>query len=231
MLRRPRALPPATRLAGSVTVVASLLLLTGCAADSPGEDGTAPSRPSSAATSTGGTGDPADGTTGSATTGGPGTTPTATAPVDAADAVQGKSRAYTVIPPEGWGEATDEVGTIPGIDLVLMSSEKVAGFNTNLVIHVAAGDATLLEAELAKGRDDLREQGRAVTDAPEITVAGARATGFTTSFSQQGVDVVARSYGLHRDGRVYLLTLSSARSAAAQAAAALDTLVESWTWA
>ncbi|HKX69416.1 MAG TPA: hypothetical protein VJN29_19540 [Intrasporangium sp.] len=144
------------------------------------------------------------------------------------------SGTYSVLPPSGWGEATDEAtdeaAAIPGVDLVLMSSEKQAGFNTNLVVHVATGDAALLETELQKGREQLADQGRTLSDAPPITVGGSPATGFTTSFTQQGVEVVARSYGLHRDGRVYLLTLSSAKSVAEQAAAELTEIAGSWTW-
>lgn len=163
------------------------------------------------------------------------TSPTAalassTQPIDAADAVQGKSGTYSVLPPQGWGDATDEVGAMPGVDLVIMSSEKQAGFNTNLVVHVATGDAALLESELQKGREQLGDQGRTVSDAPPLTVGDSPATGFTTSFTQQGVEVVARSYGLHHDGRVYLLTLSSAKSAAEQAAAELTEIADSWTW-
>ena len=119
---------------------------------------------------------------------------------------------------------------MPGVDLVMMSSEKQTGFNTNLVVHVATGDTALLESELQKGREQLADQGRTVADAPPITVGGSPATGFTTSFTQQGVEVVARSYGLHHEGRVYLLTLSSAKSAAEQAAAELAEIAESWTW-
>lgn len=210
-----------TRRSRVVVAAASALLLTGCASDSSQEGATGPSTVSTA------TSDTRSGSTPASTTG---TAPGATGPVDATDAVQGRIGTYSVLPPEGWGEATDEVGTIPGVDLVLMSSEKVAGFNTNLVVHVAQGDAALLETELAKGRDDLAEQGRSVSDAPEITVSGSQATGFTTSFSREGVEVVARSYGLVHEGQVYLLTLSSAKSAATQAAAELAEIVETWTW-
>jgi len=151
-------------------------------------------------------------------------------PVDAADSVLGRSGTYSVLPPAGWGEATDAVGAVPGIDLVLMSSEKAAGFNTNLVIHVAPGDAALLATELATGREELADLGRTVSDAPGVTVGGVRATGFTTSFSQQGVEVVARSYGVHHDSHVYLLTLSSATAASTHAAADFAEILESWTW-
>jgi hypothetical protein len=200
----------AVRSAGVVAMVA-VVLVSGCSTDS----GTPGGFPSTQAVTT--------------------TSPSAaqassTHPVDAADAVQGKSGRYAVLPPQGWGDATDEVGAMPGVDLVMMSSEKQTGFNTNLVVHVATGDTALLESELQKGREQLADQGRAVADAPPITVGGSPATGFTTSFTQQGVEVVARSYGLHQEGRVYLLTLSSARSAAEQAAAELAEIAESWTW-
>jgi len=197
------------RSAGLVAVVAAVLV-SGCSGDS-GTPGASPSTPTATSPSA--------------------TSPSETQPIDAVDDVQGKSGTYSVVPPQGWGEATDEVGAIPGVDLVLMSSEKRAGFNTNLVVHVATGDAAVLESELQKGREQLAGQGRTVSDAPPLTVGGTPAKGFTTSFTQQGVDVVARSYGLQHEGRVYLLTLSSAKSAAEQAAAELTQIAESWTWA
>jgi hypothetical protein len=144
--------------------------------------------------------------------------------------VAGRSGTYSVVPPDGWGEATEQAGQVAGVDVVLLSSEKVAGFNTNFVVHVGAGDAATLDAEMAKGRDEMSAAGRVVTDAPAVTVAGVPAAGFTTSFTDQGVDVVARAHGLHRNGRVYLLTLSSSQSATTQAATELEAILESWTW-
>ncbi len=196
------------RSAGLVAVAAAVLV-SGCSAET-GPPGASPSTPTATSPSA--------------------TSPSETQPIDAVDAVQGKSGSYSVVPPQGWGEATDEVGAIPGVDLVLMSSEKRAGFNTNLVVHVATGDASVLESELQKGREQLGGQGRTVSDAPPLTVGGSPAKGFMTSFTQQGVDVVARSYGLHHEGRVYLLTLSAAKSAAEQAATELTQIAESWTW-
>jgi hypothetical protein len=206
MLRRSARFGHSARGAGAIAVVVAVLV-SGCSADA-GTPGASPSTPTSPSA----------------------TSPSETQPIDAVDAVQGKGGAYSVLPPAGWGEATDEVGAIPGVDLVLMSSEKRAGFNTNLVVHVATGDAALLEAELQKGREQLADQGRTVSDAPPLTIGGSAAKGFTTSFTQQGVDVVARSYGLHHEGRVYLLTLSSAKSAAEQAAAELTEIADSWAW-
>lgn len=218
MLHRPVTTLRSLRRA-SAAGVAVALLLAGCSdAGSPSQTQTGSAGSTSAAT----------GSTSSATAGA--STGSPSGPVDAADGVTGRSGTYSVLPPSGWGEATDEVGAVPGIDLVLMSSEQEGGFNTNLVVHVASGDAALLESELAQGRDELADQGRSISAAPDITVGGLRALGFTTTFSQQGIDVRARSYGLHRDGRVYLLTLSSATSAAAAADAALADIVESWTW-
>jgi hypothetical protein len=210
MLRRSARFERSARSVGVVAIVA-VVLVSGCSTGA----GTPGGSPSRAAVTT--------------------TTPTAapassTQPIDAADAVQGKSGTYSVLPPQGWGDATDEVGAMPGVDLVIMSSEKQAGFNTNLVVHVATGDAALLESELHKGREQLGDQGRTVSAAPPLTVGGSPATGFTTSFTQQGVEVVARSYGLHHESRVYLLTLSSAQSAAEQAAAELTEIADSWTW-
>ncbi|HEX6057152.1 MAG TPA: hypothetical protein VFY98_15160, partial [Intrasporangium sp.] len=165
MLRRSARSELSSRCARSAGVVAvvAMLVVSGCSADA-GTPGASPSTPTATAPSA--------------------TSPSETQPVDAVDAVQGKGGTYSVLPPAGWGEATDEVGAIPGVDLVLMSSEKRAGFNANLVVHVAPGDAALLESELQKGREQLADQGRTVSDAPPVTVGSSPATGFTTSFSQ-----------------------------------------------
>lgn len=155
---------------------------------------------------------------------------TTTGAVDAADAVEGRSGTYSVVPPDGWGEATEQVGQVPGVDLVLLSSAKVAGFSNNVVVHLGTGDAATLASELEKGRAQMSADGRVVSGAPAVTVAGVTATGFTTSFTQQGVKIVARSYGLQRDGRIYLLTLSSSQEAAATAAGELEAILDSWAW-
>jgi hypothetical protein len=216
MLRRPARSARFERFArgAGAVAIAAVVLVSGCSTGAGTPDGS-PSTPAAAPSST---------STASTAAASP------THAVDAADAVQGKSGTYSVLPPQDWGDATDEVGAMSGVDLVIMSSEKQAGFNTNLVIHVATGDAALLESELQKGQEQLADQGRTVSDAAPLTVGGTPATGFTTSFAEQGVDVVARSYGLHHEGRVYLLTLSSATSAAGQAAAELAEIAESWTW-
>ncbi|GAA6524336.1 hypothetical protein [Intrasporangium sp. DVR] len=220
MLSRPVRVPRPS-LRGPAVWLVGAVLLTGCSADArtPAEAASGSARSQASTTAR---------ATGSASSSG--STATSTGPVDAADAIAGRAGTYTVLPPDGWGEATDEVGAVSGIDLVLMSSRPVDGFNTNLVVHVAEGDAASLEAELERGREELADQGRAVSGAPDITVAGVPATGFTTSVTQQGIEVVARSYGLHRGGRVYVLTVSAATSATAQADADFTEILESWTW-
>jgi hypothetical protein len=226
MLRRPVHLIGSRRqLTAAVLSVA--MLLTGCSGGS-GEK--AP-----ASGSTGGSTSPSPGTgtagsAGAGTTSGAAPTDSTTAAVDAADSVVGRSGTYSVVPPDGWREATEQAGQIPGVDLVLLSSEKVAGFNSNFVVHLGSGDAATLETELEKGREEMSAEGRVVSDAPAVAVAGVPATGFTTSFTQQGVKVVARSYGLHRKGRIYLLTLSSSQAAAANASSELRAILDSWTW-
>jgi hypothetical protein len=72
--------------------------------------------------------------------------------------------------------------------------------------------------------------GRTVSDAPDKTVAGVPAMGFTTTYEQQGLKVLARSYAVQRAGKVYLLTLSSSQSDSSHAMAELDELLSTWTW-
>jgi hypothetical protein len=146
------------------------------------------------------------------------------------DEVRGRSGGFTVVPPEGWTEATDKATGVADIDLVLLSSRKVSAFANNLVVTSAAGDQSVLDDELAKGRQQLGAAGRAVSSAPDKTVSGSTAVGFTTTFEQQGVKVLARSYGVTRGGRIYLLTLSSSQADATHAMSELDELLSTWAW-
>lgn len=192
----------------SVGLLTCALVLTGCSKDATGTSPSGSARPATASTGAGPSG-------------------TATAQ---GDEVRSRSGGFTVVPPEGWAEATDKAKGVAGIDLVLISSKKVADFANNLVVTAVDGDQSVLDAELVKGRQQLAAAGRTVSAAPDKTIAGATAVGFTTAFEQQGVKVLARSYGIERAGRVYLLTLSSSQADAAHAMTEFDALLSTWAW-
>ena len=199
----------------AVFVLTTTFVLAGCTAGGTASDG-------------GSSGTPA--ATGSA---GASTTPiaaSATTTAEPGDEVAGRSGGYTVVPPEGWAEATDKAGDVENIDLVLLSSRKVDGFANNLVVIAVDGDESALERELDKGREQMAALGRTVTDTPDRTIGGSPAKGFTTAFSQQGIDVIARSYAIQRNGKIYLLTLSSSRHDADHAMGELDDLASTWVW-
>ncbi|GAA2161735.1 hypothetical protein FHX52_3418 [Humibacillus xanthopallidus] len=199
----------------AVSLLTVALVLTGCS-----KDPAATTAATAAASSTGAT--PAT----------PATSPTGATTTEStqSDVVRARSGDFGVVPPEAWAEATDRAGDIAGLDLVLLSSRKVAGFGTNLVVLTSAGDDASAEAEIAKGREQMGAAGRTVSETPDKQVAGATARGFQTAFEQNGVKVVARSYGLARGGKVYLLTLSSAEQEADHAMTELDEILASWTW-
>jgi len=211
MIARP------SRLASALAVTC-VLVLAGCSKDA-GATGGASGGASAGATSTTST-IPATGT---------GTTSAGTGTA-AGDAVPGRSASFTVVPPEGWAEATDRANGIKDIDLVLLSSKKVGSFANNLVVLSSPGDDQTLRDELDKGRTQLQAAGRTVSAAPDHQVAGATATGFTSTFEQQGIKVAARSYGLVHQGRVFLLTLSSSQEDADHALTELDEILTSWSW-
>ncbi|MGO4662345.1 hypothetical protein AB4Z14_10775 [Terrabacter sp. 2TAF16] len=192
----------------SVGVLTCALVLTGCSKDT-----TASPPASSPASASGAT-----------------STATGSAATAAGDEVRGRSGAFTVVPPEGWTEATDKATGVADIDLVLLSSKKVGAFANNLVVTSAAGDQSVLDDELAKGRQQLGAAGRTVSSAPGKSVSGSAAAGFTTTFEQQGIKVLARSYGVSRGGRIYLLTLSSSQADATHAMAEFDELLSTWAW-
>ena len=213
MIARP------SRLASALAVTC-VLVLAGCSKDT-GATGAASGGASAAAATT----------TTTTPAGGSGTTSTGTGGAAAGDAVPGRSASFTVVPPEGWAEATDRAQGVKDIDLVLLSSKKVGSFANNLVVLSSPGDDQTLRDELDKGRSQLEAAGRTVSAAPDQQVAGATATGFTSTFEQQGIKVVARSYGLVHGGRVFLLTLSSSQQDADHAVTELDEILSSWSWA
>jgi hypothetical protein len=194
----------------SVGVLTCVLVLTGCSTGSPG----------SPTGSGSGSSSPADTTSG---------TSTSTSEV-VGDEVKGRSGGFTVVPPEGWAEATDRANGVANIDLVLLSSKKTENFANNLVVVSVDGDQSVLEDELAKGKKQMSAAGRTVSEAPGRTVAGVPAVGFTTAFDQQGTAVLARSYGVQRAGKIYLLTLSSSQTDASHAMAEFDELLSTWAW-
>lgn len=196
----------------SVGVLTCALVLTGCSKDA----GVSPPSVSSSA--------------GASPTGAAWGATTDAAATAEGDEVKGLSGGFTVVPPEGWTQATDKAKGVANIDLVLLSSKKVGDFANNLVVTAADGDQSVLEAELTKGRQQLAAAGRTVSAAPDKSIAGTTAVGFTTAFEQQGVKVLARSYGVQRGGRIYLLTLSSSQADATHAMAEFDELLSTWAW-
>lgn len=145
------------------------------------------------------------------------------------DAVTSRSGGFSVVPPSGWAVATDQVTDVPGLDIALLSGERIASFNNNLVVIASDGDQATADAELAKGRRQLGATGT-VTDLPARQIAGEQAKGISTAFEEQGVKVVARSFAVHHQGTVYLLTLTSSPEGADVAMAEFDRIVSTWTW-
>jgi hypothetical protein len=144
--------------------------------------------------------------------------------------VTGKSGSFTVMPPAGWTEASDQAGSLDGLETVLLSGQRTASFSNNLVVTSMPGDAQMAKDALDKGRETYEGQGATVTKAPEKQVAGAPAAGFATAYEQQGVKVLARAYTLVHDGRVYRLVLSSSQQDADPAMAQFDEILSSWRW-
>ncbi|MFM6847763.1 MAG: hypothetical protein ACKOVB_01495 [Terrabacter sp.] len=211
----------------SVGLLTCALVLTGCSEASTGDPAT-PSdagRASSSTTSPASSASPTPSTTSTSST-----SSAATPSSTAGDEVKSRSGAFTVVPPEGWTEATDKANGVANIDLVLLSSKKVGSFANNLVVLTSAGDQSVLEDEMAKGRDQMKAGGRTLSAAPARSVAGTPAVGFTTTFERDGIKVMARSYGVQRDGKVYLLTLSSSQEDGDHALAELDELLSTWAW-
>lgn len=208
---------PRPHRVASVALLTSVLVLTGCSkAGAPSGDPSASSTPASTSSSAG----PAPSETGTATATATGTT----------QAMKGKSGTFTVVPPTGWRDASDQVGSVQGLETVLVAGEKTGSFSNNLVVVSVPGNEQTARDELAKGKDGLKQEGRTLTEVPEKQVAGVTAAGFGAAFEQQGVKVLARSWAAPHGDRVYLLTLSSSQEDADHAMAQFDQLLSSWQW-
>ncbi len=94
----------------------------------------------------------------------------------------------------------------------------------------SAGDAAALEAEIAKGREQMGAAGRTVSETPDKQVAEWPRAASRPPSSSRASRSLARSYGLTRGGKVYLLTLSSSEQDAEHAMTELDEILASWTW-
>lgn len=207
-----------------VGLLTCALVLTGCS-KGPAGDRATPSDAGAASFATTAT----SATSATPTTSGSGTSGNATATAEGDD-VSSRSDPFTVVPPEGWTEAPERANGVADIDLVLLSSRKVGSFASNLVVLTSAGDQSVLEDEMSEGRDQMTAGGRTVSAAPKRSVAGTPAIGFTTTFERDGIEVLARSYGIQRNGKVYLLTLSSSQAEAEHALVDLDEVLSTWAW-
>lgn len=142
----------------------------------------------------------------------------------------GRTGTFALVAPDGWSEGTGRVGSVEGVDLVVLSGEPVGGFTANLVVLTSDGDAASVATKLAEGKQELGGEGRTVTDVPDVQVDGETAKGFSTAFEQQGIEVLTRSYAVHHGGKVCLLTLSSSVAGADRAEQDLTTMLSSWEW-
>lgn len=201
----------------SVALLTCAFVLTGCANEGSSTTTPTPLSASSslaASSSSAGTADSGTATYASTTSG----------------AVTGRTGTFTVTAPSGWTEASSKVGSVQGLETVLAAGEQTSSFSNNLVVVSVAGDGQTAKDELAKGRDALKGEGRGLTEVPDQQVGGVRASGFGATFEKQGVKVLARSWAVPHQGRVYLLTLSSSQADADHALGQLDQILRTWQW-
>lgn len=226
----------------SVLALSAALVLTGCSgapaptppATSAATIGTSSTPPaSSSTTSTLAASDPTAPTTPTTPTTATGTTsgtPRPSITTEASGALVGRSGDYSLKPLAGWQEVTERAGSVPNVDLVVLAPRQVSGFGNNIVVITIPGDRARLDAELTEGAKKMTGPDRRVSKGADITVAGVTATGFQTAYEEQGVKVLARSYGMQRNGTIYLLTLSSSQQDAPNAAKQFDQILRTWAW-
>lgn len=225
----PQPRRPLTVLAAALATAA--LLLTGCSEDT-GEAG-----PTARTSDVGATTAPADGATTSspddaaATTGPPADDARDSAarteePPEAVE-VTSADEAFTLRVPGGWQDVSGEVSQ--EVEVALRAAEITDDFYTNVV--VASEDPIEdLEQSVETAAAEVAGEDGSWTMLPLTSIDGEEAPGYVLRREADGVPVTQVQRWVQHDDRLYVLTLSSAEEAEADARGVLDLVMQSWTW-
>ena len=232
-----REAAPLRKLA--VGVGLSALLLAGCGGDddpevddttSASEETGTPTTDDSQATTM-----PADDA--DVTTGGPDDSASTTLPPDDAQSTTGAApeggpvtsadQAFTITPPEGWLDVTDQVEQ--DVEIALRDDVKTDEFFTNLVVasEEPIGDleqSIEAAAEQVAGADGEYE----LVDPVEID--GEEAFGFVLTRTTSGVEVAQTQWWVEHGDRLYVATFSSAKTQEDATRPVMEEVLGTWSW-
>ena len=138
---------------------------------------------------------------------------------------------YTYAIPEGWEDVSDEPESAEA-DSAVRISDAGATFGTNVNVIVSASQgADDIESLRDPAKAELESQfGVEVESVEDLTIDEETAIGQTASVVQQGETLVfTQFFALHAD-HIYAVTLTALEGDTDNGAAALQSILSSWTW-
>ncbi|MEX2194564.1 MAG: hypothetical protein WD844_04685 [Thermoleophilaceae bacterium] len=163
---------------------------------------------------------------------------------DSGDAVEGTG--YTVDTPGGWDDRSDDSEEFAASGFepdIVLTADPEGGFSSNINV--------LRQGSLADGvdADRLTEQSRQalqdpavleqlggdlapsdISDVSALDIDGEQARAFDYSSEREGQELRFRQVYTVREGSGYVLTYTALADGFEEGSAALDDVVESWSW-
>lgn len=149
--------------------------------------------------------------------------------VDSGETMKGSGYTYGI--PEGWNDATSDVGAM-GIDSAVRAEDEDDGFRRNVVVEVQPANG-------ASDPEEIQDQwesniGEAVGGTPEpidgISIDGQDAVGIRIETTQQDIDIVQVAYLAINDDQIYSIALSAHRDVEDEATAEFEQVLDTWSW-
>ncbi len=155
-------------------------------------------------------------------------TPTTEPP--SGDSIDGEGYAYAI--PDGWEDVSDDPASADADSAVRVTDSGGGSFGTNVNVIVSPSGGI---SDVGPLRDQFKQQIEGLVDSEvesveDTTIDGETAIGQTAAAKQDGQKLVFTQYfAIHEDG-IYAVTLTAPASQADAGAAALGSIISSWSW-
>ena len=136
---------------------------------------------------------------------------------------------FTFIPPEGWGDISDEVA---GAEIAYRDDEPVNGFAANINVIRTSGQKMSVEDLEEAGIAELEAGGfQDVTADDPYEVDGEESPVVTSLATQEGVTYQTRQYYAQYDGAYYIITFSFSPDVDEDEVVEVsESIIDSWRW-
>lgn len=135
--------------------------------------------------------------------------------------------AFAFQTPRGWSDVISEAAAQAVV--AVRADDRAAGFFTNLVV-VAEDPIDDLEQSIEEAKTTIAGADGASTRTEQIQVDGETGYAFRISRSVEDVEIVQAQRWVEHDGKLYILTMSSARTQQRAAVDTLEEIVRTWSW-